>query len=198
MFVVTADQRNSQESTDLVPAALDAVGRIGANALPLPAERTAGDEIQALVDDGAVALSLALALTRTGHWSVGIGVGAVESPLPEVVRAARGAAFLHAREAVDAAKSTPTRLALRGPEPQAAADAEALLRLLVELRDRRSDEGWEVHDLLAEGLSQREIAGRLGITESAVSRRVRTAALRTEEAAVPALARILAALDALE
>ncbi|MGV9767866.1 winged helix-turn-helix transcriptional regulator [Microbacterium sp. NPDC003461] len=197
MFVVTADQRNSQEGTDLVPAALDAIGRIGADALPLPAERTAGDEIQALVDDGAVALSVALALTRTGHWSVGIGVGAVETPLPEVVRAARGAAFLHAREAVDDAKGSPTRLALRGAEPEAAADAEALLRLLVELRDRRSDEGWEVHDLLAEGLSQREIARRLGITESAVSRRVRSAALRTEEAAVPALARLLARLDAL-
>lgn len=195
MFVITADQRNSQEGSDLVPAALAALGRIGANALPLAPERTAGDEIQALVERADAALAISLALTRTGHWSVGLGAGSVDAPLPDVVRAARGTAFLHARDAVERAKSTPTRIAVTAPEPDAAGDAEALLRLLVELRDRRSDEGWEIHDLLATGVTQREAAESLGITESAVSRRVRAAAIRSEEAALPALTRVLAALD---
>lgn len=195
MFVLTIDQRNSQEGADLVPAAIETIERVGGEALALPPDRTAGDEVQALVAGAPAALALALALTRAGSWSVGLGVGAVDTPLPEVVRAARGAAFLRARDAVERAKSSPLRLALEGPDAEAAADAEALLRLLLELRDRRTDEGWEIHDLLATGLTQREAAAELGITESAVSRRVRAAGLRTEEAAIPALTRVLSALD---
>lgn len=194
MYVITADQRRSREGADLVEPALEAMARIGGDALPLAPERTAGDEVQALVADPAAALAITLELTRAGTWSVGIGTGGVEEPLPDVVRAARGTAFLHAREAVEAAKSAPTRVALRGDDAGAAADAEALLRLLIELRDRRTPEGWEIHDLLATGISQRQAAEALGITESSVSRRVRAAALRTEEAAIPAIVRVLGAL----
>ena len=105
-------------------------------------------------------LAIALHLTRLGTWSVGIGVGAVETPLPASVRAGRGDAFVQARDAVERAKRAATRLAVTGDE--AATDAESLVRLLVELRDRRTAEGWEVYDLLADGLSQRDAAERLG------------------------------------
>jgi DNA-binding NarL/FixJ family response regulator len=94
---------------------------------------------------------------------------------------------------VDRAKKATTRVAITAPE--GGADAEALVRLLIELRDRRTAEGWEVYDLLAEGITQREAAARLGISEAAVSLRVRSAGLRTEEAAVPALIRVLSGLD---
>lgn len=194
MFVVTADQRDSRISDDLVPAALDTVTALAGPRLALAPERTAGDELQAAIDDPRAALRVALELTRLQTWSVGIGIGDIESPLPRQVRAARGTAFLHARDAVDRAKRASTRIAVAGDD--GAADAEALLRLLIELRDRRTAEGWEVHDLLAGGMSQREAAVRLGITESAVSLRARSAALRVEEAAVPALERVLARVDA--
>ena len=124
-----------------------------------------------------------------------MGIGAVETPLPASVRAGRGEAFVRARDAVERAKRTPTRLAVTGGD-ETAEDAEALVRLLVELRDRRSVEGWEVYDLLADGLSQREAAERLGITEGAVSLRAKAAGLRAEEAAVPALRRVLGHADA--
>ncbi|WP_156760519.1 DNA-binding protein [Microbacterium karelineae] len=192
MFIVTADQRDSQGGDDLVPAGIATVERTAADGLALPPERTAGDEIQAAITSADAALAVALALTRAENWSVGLGVGEAETPLPREVRAARGPAFVHARDAVERAKKAPTRLAISG---DGAEDAEALVRLLVELRDRRTDEGWEVHDLLAEGITQREAAERIGITEGAVSRRASTAALRAEEAAIPALARTLAALD---
>ncbi|MGI6879532.1 sigma factor-like helix-turn-helix DNA-binding protein [Microbacterium sp. gxy059] len=194
MFVLTADQRASRSGDDLVPEALERIALLGGDALALPPERTAGDEVQAAVRGPEAALALALALTRDGAWSVGVGAGAVETPLPREVRAARGPAFLRAREAVDRAKKTPTRLAIAADLPEAE-DVEALVRLLVELRDRRSDEGWEVHDLLAEGRTQREAAERLGISEGAVSRRASAAALRVEEAALPALVRLLSGLD---
>jgi predicted XRE-type DNA-binding protein len=193
MYVITADQRDSRTSADLVPDALSSVGRRGGAHLPLAPERTAGDEIQVAVSDGATVLAIVLDLTRSQTWSVGVGVGAVESPLPPTVRAARGEAFLNARDAVDRAKKATTRVAITAPEN--GADAEALVRLLIELRDRRSTEGWEVHDLLARGLTQKEAASRLGISEGAVSLRAKTAALRAEEAAVPALERMLENLD---
>ncbi|WP_426324845.1 DNA-binding protein [Microbacterium sp. E-13] len=193
MFVITSDQRDSRRTDDLVPATLVALGAHTGRGLALAPERTAGDEVQVAVADPEAALTIVLELTRTGQWSVGLGIGTVESPLPDSVRAARGDAFVNARDAVDRAKKATTRLAITGPGDDD--DAEALVRLLVDLRDRRTTEGWEVYDLLAEGLTQRDAAVRLGISEGAVSLRVKAAGLRTEEAAVPALTRVLARLD---
>ncbi len=194
MFVITADQRRSRTSADLVPAGLAAVSHLVGTRRALAPERTAGDELQVAIPDARTAIDVALHLTRLQEWSVGIGVGPVEEPLPANVRAARGTAFVHAREGVDRAKKSSTRVAVVGGEE--GADAEALLRLMVELRDRRTTEGWELHDLLAEGLTQREAAGRLGITEGAVSLRARNAGLRTEETALPALERLMRRADA--
>lgn len=194
MFVITSDQRDSRNTADLVPAAVASVRAHGGHGLALMPERTAGDEVQAAVADAQAVLAIVLDLTRTDRWSVGVGVGEVESPLPDSVRAARGSAFVNARDAVDRAKKAATRVAITAPE--GGADAESLIRLLIELRDRRTAEGWEVYDLLAGGLTQREAAARLGISEGAVSLRAKSAGLRTEEAAVPALARVLARLDA--
>ena len=193
MFVLTADQRDSRANADLVPSALAVVDGRGSAALALAPERTAGDELQVAIAEPAAVLSIVLDLTRTGQWSVGVGVGDVESPLPASVRAARGEAFVNARDAVDRAKKAATRLAITAPSD--GDDAEALVRLLIELRDRRTPEGWEVYDLLAAGRSQREAAKLLGISQGAVSLRAKAAGLRAEEAAVPALERVLGRLD---
>lgn len=195
MFVITADQKSSRTGADLVPQALQAVERAAAGRLALPPERSTGDELQLATPSPDATVEVALLLLRDQHWSVGIGVGEVEHPLPSEVRAARGPAFIHAREAVDRAKKSTTRVAVSGEELLACQDAEALLRLLVELRDRRSRQGWEITDLLQEGLTQREAAERLGITETAVSLRVKSAGLRVEEPAIPALGRVLSRLS---
>lgn len=189
MFVITADQLGSRTHDDLVPQALSRIAQLGGSALLLEPARTAGDEVQALLDDADATLAIALDLTRAGAWHVGLGVGSAEQPLPDDVRAGRGSAFVGAREAVERAKRSPARLAASD------ADSEALLRLLIDLRDRRSEEGWEVYDLLADGLTQSDAAKRLGISAGAVSRRATAAGLRVEEAAIPALARVLGAAD---
>ena len=194
MFIITADQRDSRNNDDLVPEGIQEAARIGGSRLEVAPDRTAGDELQLATADPGAALAIALHLTRTGTWCVGIGIGPIEAPLPASVRAGRGEAFVHARDAVERAKRATTRLAISGNDE--ATDAESLVRLLVELRDRRSDEGWQVYDLLAEGLSQRAAAERLGITEGAVSLRAKAAGLRAEEAAVPALGRMLGHAEA--
>ncbi|MCR2809975.1 MULTISPECIES: SatD family protein [unclassified Microbacterium] len=195
VFVLTADQRDSRTSADLVPAGVDLVQRAAGDRLAIPVQRNAGDELQALTGSAAGALAIALALLRDGGWSVGLGVGSVDTPLPDDIRAGRGPAFVLARDAVDRAKNAPGRVAVAAADFRAAQDAEAYLRLLVDLRDRRSAQGWEVADLLEEGLTQKDIAARLRITPTAVSLRAKAGGLRLEEAAIPALERTLAALD---
>ncbi|GAA3206899.1 DNA-binding protein [Microbacterium terregens] len=195
MFVLTADQRDSRNRADLVPAGVDIVQRVAGHRLAIPVQRNAGDELQALTGSAPAALAITLALLRDGGWSVGIGAGVVETPLPDDIRAGRGQAFVLARDAVDRAKGAPGRVAVSSSDALAAQDAEAYLRLLVDVRDRRSAQGWEVADLLAEGLTQKSIAARLGITPTAVSLRAKAGGLRLEEAAIPALERTLASLD---
>lgn len=196
MLVITADQRASRSGSDLVPAALQEITRIGGEGLALAADRNAGDEIQAATEDGRTALEIVLHLIRAGTWAVGVGAGGIEEPRARQIRAARGTAFIHARAAVDRAKGAPSGFALDGADAEAASDAEALVRLLLELRARRTGPGWEVFDHLSTGASQKDIAARLGISETAVSLRARAAGLRADEAAIPALARVLDRLNA--
>jgi hypothetical protein len=193
MFVLTADQIGSRSSADAVDGALQTIRGIGGGRLSLAPERTVGDEVQVATADPRCLLDVVLALTRGGEWSVGCGVGDVESDLPASIRAARGSAFVAAREAVEAAKKRPLRFAVRAADDQAdaAGDAQALVDLLLSLRARRSDEGWEVFDLVASGTSQKSVAKSLGISEQAVSLRARTAQVSVELDAVPALARAL-------
>ena len=197
MFVVTADQVASRRRPDIVATTLDSVnGRFGPR-LALPPDRNAGDEVQLLTADAATALDLVLTLTREGAWSVGLGLGSVRHPLPEHTREASGDAFVAARTAVGRAKRLPTRVAVEAvvaPEP--AADAEAVLALLLTLREGRSPAGWELYDLVTAGLTQADAGARLGITPQSASDRARAAALRVELASIPALTRLLARADA--
>jgi hypothetical protein len=162
-----------------------------------PFERTVGDEVQAVVDDATTVVDLSLHLLRLGGWSVGIGAGPVDEPLPESTRAGSGAAFIHARTAVEAAKNRmrAVPLAVRGADRDAAAEAEGVLVLIGAIAARRTKAGWAVIDALTAGggtgLRQDDVATRLGITQQAVSQRLRTALWSEELAARPAAARLL-------
>jgi hypothetical protein len=182
-FAIVADQISSRAGADRVPNALAALSDVTAL---LPFERTAGDEIQALLIDPSALVSSILRLTRLAGWRVGVGFGTVESPLPSSTRAARGPAYLAAREAIGAARRQPTGLALRlgqavtatryGELHDAATDAETALWLWRGGLSRRSQEGWELMDLLDSGLTNTEAAKTLGVSPSAVSQRLAAAA----------------------
>jgi hypothetical protein len=198
MFVITADQVGSRHRRDIVPETQTALQAEFGAALALPVDRNAGDEVQAVTTDAETALGIVLALDRSRQWSIGVGCGAIREPLPESARAATGPAFFAARDAVLAAKKRPARFALRSgadSERQRASDTEALAELLLTLRGRRSRAGWELYDLLREGITQREAAERLGISEPAVSSRARAAGIHPEAAAAPAVARLMQDLD---
>lgn len=187
MFVLTVDQRRSRRDHDRVPDLLD---RYAGTALLRPFERTAGDEVQAVSDDAEQVVDIALDLAASGTWSVGIGVGPVETPLPPSTRAGRGPAFEAARRAVERAKNVPGSIAVDG-----APGAEAALMLLSVTITRRSDAGRAAVDAVRTGMSQTEAAAHLGITKQAVSQRLAVAAWQAEEAGRPLAAQLLEAAD---
>jgi hypothetical protein len=139
-------------------------------------EQTVGDELQGVLDDPAALAPAVETLLRDGTWHVGIGVGEVEEPLPASARAGRGPAYLHARQAVTSAKSSPWHLRVLGDDPAARA-LETVLWLWAAVLARRTDRGWEVADLVAGGMSYDEAAQRLGISPSAVSQRAAAAGI---------------------
>ncbi len=200
MFVIAADQRASRTTGDLVSQWRDLINDGYGTRLALPADRNAGDEIQVLSADAATVLDIALRLSRSGTWSIGLGVGPVRQPLPSETREASGPAFASASDAVTAAKKRPTRFAVRADEKTpdvwpSGHDAQNLIDPLLELRRKRSPQGWELYDTMASTSTQAQAAQRLGITAAAASDRALAASLKIERAAIPAIVRLLEALD---
>jgi hypothetical protein len=196
VFVITADQVDSRSEPDIVGDTLAGLNERYRHRLALPVDRNAGDEIQALTSDPRATLDLVLELTRYGAWSVGLGCGSVRTPLPAETREASGDAFIAARNAVTRAKKTITRFAVDAlTDPLAAEDTEAILNLLLTIREGRSPAGWELYDLVASGLTQADAGARLGITPQSASDRARAGGLRVELAATGALTRLLQSLD---
>ena len=173
VVVLTVDQRGSRRGSDLVAPTLAELSD-----LPLlrAFERTAGDEFQGVLDRPEVLPEVVERLLRADSWNIGIGVGPVEEPLPEHARAGRGPAYLHARAAVTGAKSSPWHLRVDGDDPTARA-LETTLWLWAAVLARRTARGWEVADLVAEGLSYAEVGQRLGVSPSAVSQRAQPAGI---------------------
>ena len=191
MFVMTIDQRGSRRGTDRVPELLAALAGVP---VVRGFERTVGDEVQGVLDDPDVVVDTALLALRDGGWSVGVGAGPVDEPLPRSPREGSGPAFLLARDAVEAAKNRqrPVPLAVRGVDATAAADADAVLVLLGALTARRTAAGWAAVDAVrAADTGQDVVAHALGVSQQAVSQRLRTAMWAEEVAARPAAARLL-------
>lgn len=200
MFTLTIDQQGSRRVGDRVDELLAVLRtrddlHAGSPGVAAAFERTVGDEVQGVVDVASLAVDVALSVLRLGGWSIGIGAGAVDLPLPTSSRAGSGPAFFLAREAVEEAKSRSRAvpLVVRGQNEPRAREAEAVLVLIGALQQRRTAAGWEAVDAV-EALGhvrQREVARRLGISQQAVSQRLRTALWAEVTDAVPVARRLL-------
>jgi hypothetical protein len=173
VVVLTVDQDGSRSGADRVPAALAALTAVPALAA---FERTVGDEFQGVLGEPAAVVTALETLLRSGEWNIGIGFGAVETPLPAQARAGRGPAYLCAREAVTRAKSSPWHVRAMG-EGDGVRPLESAIWLWAALLSRRTPRGWEVADLVDEGLTYDEAAAKIGISQSAVSQRAAAAGI---------------------
>jgi hypothetical protein len=188
-YVLTVDQRASRRGSDRVEDVLGLLN--GTVPAVLSFERTAGDEFQGVLAEPDEVVDVVLRLVRLGGWSIGVGAGPVQTPLPASTRAATGTAFLCARRAVDAAKQRPSRLAVRGAAPADAGDAQAVLTALALLIERRSEQAWEAISLVAAGRTQAQAAAELGISRQAVGQRLAAGAWELERELRPTAARLL-------
>ncbi|MFC7402308.1 hypothetical protein [Citricoccus sp. GCM10030269] len=204
MFVMTMDQRGSSSGPDRVGALVEGLNEDDVagddRGIVRPFQRTAGDEVQGVLERADTVVGIALSAARSGHWSVGIGVGPVRHPLPPETRAGAGPAFERARTAVERAKHSPGHVALVGSadtaEVQELIEAgEAALQLLAELEYRRSDEGQAAGKLMDEGKTQREAAEDLDITQQAVSSRLRTGLWNESRRMAAAVSALLERVD---
>lgn len=180
MFVMTVDQRRSRRDVDRVETVLQ---QLNQHTLVRKFERTAGDEVQGVLDDPATVVAIALDLVRDGHWSIGIGIGDVRHPLPADTRAGRGPAFEAARDAVTRAKNSPAGVAVIGGVPESASHAETALSLIGILIARRSGQGHEAAELMSQGMTQAEAAAQLGVSKQAISQRLAAASWHIERPA---------------
>ncbi|HYI32331.1 MAG TPA: DNA-binding protein [Glaciibacter sp.] len=201
MFVITADQIDSRNDRDRAGELITELTTVFGGNFVLPPDQTSGDEIQVLLTDAPACVDVILAIHRTGHWTIGLGVGEVRRPLAVSTRQSAGDAFVSARDAVTRAKRADARFALTSPASEHAApvlsasEVEAVFAMLLLVRQRRTKEGWQAVDLLQTGRTQAEVAAELDISTAAVSQRLKAALWRTEESVRPALARLLENLD---
>jgi hypothetical protein len=188
-YVLTVDQQGSRRGPDRVADVLQLLGREVSPMLPF--ERTAGDEFQGVLADADQVVDVILRLVRLGGWSIGVGAGPVQTPLPSSTRAAAGPAFLCARRAVDAAKQRPAGVAVRGVVPIEAGDAQAVLSALAVMVGRRSEQAWEAIELVGEGRTQADAATTLGISRQAVGQRLAAGLWELERELRPTAGRLL-------
>ena len=194
-IVLTIDRRGSRTHADDVDATRAVLEDRWSRALRSPIARFAGDELQLVSTDARACVRIVLDLARSRDWSVRIGVG--DATIAADPAASTGPAFFAARRAVERAKHAPTRVAVEVDDDdlaRGADDLEAVLWLLVALRDRRTKEGWEVADLLERLPTQRAVAEALDISASAVSARAVAAGIRVESAGVATVEGMLARL----
>ena len=189
-YVLTVDRQAGRGG----PARVAGVVRRLTDGVPtvLPFERTAGTQFQGVLDAPAVVVDVVLRLVREGGWSIGVGAGPVQTPLPDSTRAGAGPAYLCARRAVDAAGQRSVRLAVRGAVPPDAADAQAVLSALAVVVERRSEQAWEAIALVESGRTQAEAAGELGISRQAVGQRLAAGLWDLERDLRPTATRLLA------
>jgi DNA-binding LacI/PurR family transcriptional regulator len=145
--------------------------------------RPAGEGWVAVVDDAAATVDAVVALVRGGGLRIGVGAappGPDDAPVT-----------LAARRALEAAGRRPARLAVRGTDPEAAADAQAVLTALAVLLARRSAAAWAAVDLLAAGATRAAAAAALGVSRQAVAQRLAAASWDLERELRPTAARLL-------
>jgi hypothetical protein len=179
--VVTIDERRSRRAAGSRASELAQLLNDNPDvATLLPFEVTVGDELQGVLFHAGNVIPVLRLIARDRGWWVGIGIGNIEVP-GESARLSTGTAFVQARRAVDRAKKVPWGVAVEGAGWNRVSDLDRAIALWTTLLHMRSSRGWETVDLRRRGLTEPEVAERLGITQQAVNQRLRAAFFLQEE-----------------
>jgi len=156
----------------------EAVNRRFTNVLAAKYIVTHGDEAQALLkkQDAPEAFRIFEFLTvamRTASLRCGVGLGTLSTDIQAEAIGMDGTAWQNADAALETAKAKRRAIYFQGFEPVLQLHLNALGNLLCYIQSRWTGEQVEVIRLLEECSSQKEIAARLGVSEVAVSKRLK-------------------------
>ncbi|MDO4605889.1 MAG: hypothetical protein Q4B12_01025 [Bowdeniella nasicola] len=154
------------------PKALEAVLEVIREDIASQETLENGDTLIQLVNPEAV---LALIEASARHQGVCVGIGADSGE-----GRARNTPVDYANRALRRARSRSGDMpvVIMGRAIESAQWATNVAQLVFFSLARRSEPGWEVAELVARGATQKEAAAELGITEQAVSQRLRAAGYR--------------------
>ena len=177
VVVLTVDQHGSQDAApDQVPAALE---RWPTSAGParLRAHRRRRVPGRAR-RPGRPARRARARCCASDAWNIGIGIGEVETPLPDQRprRSRPGVRRALARRSPPPSPA-PGASASSGDDRGGACARDRRLAVGGGARTAVPTRGWEVADLVDQGLTYDEAATRLGISQSAVSQRAAAAGI---------------------
>lgn len=145
--------------------------------LAAPVKLTAGDEVQAVLEDPSAAVELVSRISEELHpvpivW--GLGHGSVTTDWTEDVSTMDGPCFHHARQALKLAADDDLWLTAEGFSPTDDQVLSALFRLMGALRSSWTET--QIRYIRAlRGRSQQEVAEQFDVSEGAVSRALRRA-----------------------
>lgn len=171
---------------------VEELNRDPAGALASPADMTAGDEVQALLEPGPAFLEVIVAISEGLHpvrFSFGVGFGALSTPPGPPTPLLDGPCFHHARAAVEDAAKGGSWVRARG-FGEADPVIDGLFRLMQEIRD-----GWTETQVkyvrAARTLPQKDVAARFGKAPSTISQSLGAAGLEAIQAGEATLALFL-------
>jgi hypothetical protein len=191
----------SARTDDPVPALRQALAAPPSLRPARAIERAGGDLLLGVFADADHAVRALLRVLQLPGWVVGLGAGDLDQPLPLSVHEVRGPGLEAARAALVRARSgTSVPVAVAAGQETAddlAAEAEAVLRLVGFAVRRRSAGQARLARLVEERptASQADLAARLGITQQAVSRSLRTGGVPEVRAASEVASRLLRTLE---
>lgn len=199
VFVLTLTQRVADASRPDPATDREVCQLLSGLSVRAPFQPSAAGVVRGLTEDADVAVTAAMVALRDDAYAVGIGVGDVFlTPVDQedgrVAVTAEGPGMGFGHDAAQHTRSTE-RVAVRvsAADPEAAEQAEAVLRLVGHIVSVRSDAEWRVVDLLVPGArgQQKTVARQLGITPQAVSKAVVRSLWHEEWRARPAAATLL-------
>lgn len=181
-WVILADQLESRTHDDEVPALLDSLTspgllvsptdyRVGTPHWTLPPERTSGDEVQALSTDPATLIH-ALWTAGCGPWRIGLAHDEVVTPLPDSTRAARGPAYVKARQAIEECRRRRAGVQVAADGTDAMRRFSQVASVVVDLARGLRPASRDIVASYDLSMTSEETARALGISTSAVSQRL--------------------------
>jgi len=199
VFVLTLTQRVPDASRPDPETDREVCRRLAALPTRAPFQPSGPGIVRGLTEDPQAAVDAAMTGLRNSAYAVGIGVGdvhltRVDQPDGRVAVTAEGPGMGFGHDAAQHTRSSE-RVAVRvsAADAEAAAQAEAVLRIVGHIVAVRSEAEWRVVDLMVPGArgQQRTVAQQLGITPQAVSKAVVRSLWNEEWRARPAAATLL-------